>query len=422
MLPSISIFHVIFLLVSLKLIKCFKINTQLVNFHQNNQLVDFNYKFKPNVYHDSRLGSFVLNPDEFKAIPNYLRYETLTNFISDRAEFVQNLKKSLSRYKSVTLKTVNKFKRNSLSNFRKCYSDLWEEIKFWYLKGSNFSFYDLFTLGDNPVYLLVKLNLALFIVDLFFKGELSKNFSVKGLNLFYMNEHYRIITSLFFHWDLRHLLSNVGSLLSVGNNVLKLFGPRNLLVIYFLSGITANYFSYLYNYIYKNGIPANLLLLLRSIGKNFTNATKPIVLATNTIVDDILHKTKRIGFPLFFFDYIFTSVTMSADYCLAKLAQVLTGITPRSLNDVDMKVKEICMTKSKNDFKSCGASSSIFGLYGALLTYYIKSGYINNYSVINNLFVSFVVPYVLRSFTDKLDHISHLVGFITGSVLSTVLE
>ncbi|XP_955442.1 putative rhomboid family protein [Theileria annulata] len=422
MLPSISLLQFIFILVATELIKCFRINTQLVKFHQGKQLIDFDYKLKPHVYHDSELGSLILGRDEFKTIPNYLRYENLTNFITDKAELVQNLKRNLSRYRNLTVKTVEKFKRSSLANFRKCYSDLWEEIKFWYLKGSNFSFYDLFTLGSNPVYLLVKLNLALFIVDLFFKGELSKNFSVKGLNLFYMNEHYRIATSLFFHWDLRHLLSNVGSLLSVGNNVLKLFGPRNLLIIYFVSGITANYFSYLYNYIYKNGIPANLLLLLRSIGKNFSNATKPIIMATNTIVDDILNKTRRIGFPMFFFDYIFTSATMSADFCLAKLAQFVTGITPRSLNDVDLKVKEICMTKSKNDFKSCGASSSIFGLYGALLTYYIKSGYINNYSVINNLFVSFVVPYLLRSFTEKLDHISHLVGFITGSILSTVLD
>ncbi|UKJ88635.2 hypothetical protein MACJ_001879 [Theileria orientalis] len=414
-------YNVILLFLAINRVKCFRADSYLPKTHNiklNNSVKIQN----SDVYHPFKLGALVSNPEEFKLIPNYLHYEKLTDFIPDRVELLQKIKKSLSRYRKVALKVVAKLRCKTLPTFRRCYEDLLDEIKFWYLKGSNFSFYDLFTLGDNPVYLLTKLNLLVFILDIFFKGQVRQNFSVEGLNLFYKNEHYRILTSLFVHSDLRHLLSNLGGLLSVGSNVLKLYGPSNLILIYFASGLLGNYISYMYNYVYKNGIPANLLLILRSIGRNFTSATKPIVTATNTIVDDILQKSKRVGFPVFMFDYLFTTATMAFDFVLSKLVQVVTGVSPGSPNDVDMKVKEICMTRSRTGYRTCGASSGIFGLHGALLTYYIKSGYINNYTVMNNLFVSFAVPYIIGSFTHKIDHVSHAVGFLIGSALSAMLD
>ncbi|BAM40855.1 uncharacterized protein TOT_030000117 [Theileria orientalis strain Shintoku] len=409
------------LILAINRVKCFRADSyapKTYNIKRNNSV----RIHKSDVYHPLKLGALISNPEEFKLIPNYLHYEKLTNFIPDRVELLHKLKKSLSRYRKVTLKVIGKLRCKTLPTLRRCYEDLLDEVKFWYLKGSNFSFYDLFTLGDNPVYLLTKLNLLVFIVDIFLKGQLKRNFSVEGLNLFYKNEHYRILTSLFVHSDLRHLLSNLGGLLSVGNNVLKLYGPANLVLIYFTAGLLGNYISYMYNYVYKNGIPANLLLILRSIGRNFSSATKPIVTATNTIVDDILQKSRRVGFPVFMFDYLFTTASMAFDFLLSKLVQVVTGVSPGSPNDVDMKVKEICMTRSRTDYKTCGASSGIFGLHGALLTYYIKSGYINNYTAMNNLFVSFAVPYIIGSFTHKIDHVSHAVGFLIGSALSAMLD
>lgn len=86
--------------------------------------------------------------------------------------------------------------------------------------------------------LLVLVNVILFIICTF-TGNLLYNigaFSV--LNLIQDGEWYRIITSMFLHWDVEHLISNMLVLYYIGNAVEKQMGHIPYAVTYFLSGIS----------------------------------------------------------------------------------------------------------------------------------------------------------------------------------------
>lgn len=91
--------------------------------------------------------------------------------------------------------------------------------------------------------LLVAVNVILFMICTF-TGDLLYNkgaFSV--MNLLEDREWYRIITSMFLHADIGHLMSNMLILYYVGNVIEKQVGHFPYMVIYFLSGIIGNVFS-----------------------------------------------------------------------------------------------------------------------------------------------------------------------------------
>ena len=90
---------------------------------------------------------------------------------------------------------------------------------------------------------LVALNVILFIICTF-TGDLLYNigaFSV--MDLIENGEWYRIVTSMFLHADIEHLISNMLILYYIGNVVEKHVGHIPYLLIYFLSGLVGNIFS-----------------------------------------------------------------------------------------------------------------------------------------------------------------------------------
>ena len=91
--------------------------------------------------------------------------------------------------------------------------------------------------------LLVLINVILFIICTF-TGNLLYNigaFSV--LNLIQDGEWYRIFTSMFLHWDMEHLISNMLVLYYIGNAVENQMGHLPYAITYFLSGISGAIFS-----------------------------------------------------------------------------------------------------------------------------------------------------------------------------------
>lgn len=100
--------------------------------------------------------------------------------------------------------------------------------------------------------LLVLINVILFIICTF-TGNLLYNigaFSV--LNLIQDGEWYRIITSMFLHWDVEHLISNMLVLYYIGNAVEKQVGHLPYVTTYFLSGISGGIFSMGYELLTHN--------------------------------------------------------------------------------------------------------------------------------------------------------------------------
>jgi len=103
-------------------------------------------------------------------------------------------------------------------------------------------------------YSLIALNVLMFIITAF----LSQNFidsdknvliklGAKYNELISKGEYYRFITSMFLHGGLLHVVLNMYSLYFIGPLIEKVFGRVKYLIIYFISGITAAIFSYLFS-------------------------------------------------------------------------------------------------------------------------------------------------------------------------------
>lgn len=90
---------------------------------------------------------------------------------------------------------------------------------------------------------LVVMNTVLFIICTFSKELLynAGTFSVR--NLIENGEWYRILTSMFLHGDIGHLVSNMLVLYYIGNVVEKQLGHLPYMITYFLSGFAGNIFS-----------------------------------------------------------------------------------------------------------------------------------------------------------------------------------
>ncbi|MDD5901560.1 MAG: rhomboid family intramembrane serine protease [Lachnospiraceae bacterium] len=61
------------------------------------------------------------------------------------------------------------------------------------------------------------------------------------------NEYWRIVTSMFYHFGIEHLMSNMFMLLVLGTLLEPFFGRVRYAVLYFASGIIASGVSILYN-------------------------------------------------------------------------------------------------------------------------------------------------------------------------------
>ena len=74
---------------------------------------------------------------------------------------------------------------------------------------------------------------------------------------------YRLITSMFLHGSLLHLLLNMFTLFIFGPDVERVLGRARYLILYFLSGVAADYS---HAYFIKTFYPIKQLLLTPSIG------------------------------------------------------------------------------------------------------------------------------------------------------------
>lgn len=90
---------------------------------------------------------------------------------------------------------------------------------------------------------LVAVNVIVFLICTF-TGDLLYN---KGaLSVMYIVEdkaYYRVISSMFLHWDVGHLFSNMIVLYYVGAVVERRLGHIFYMVLYFLAGVAGNIFS-----------------------------------------------------------------------------------------------------------------------------------------------------------------------------------
>lgn len=89
---------------------------------------------------------------------------------------------------------------------------------------------------------LVAANVLIFLICTF-TGDLLYNKGAFGVTDLLQGRAYRLFTSMFLHWGVQHLFSNMIVLYYVGALVERELGPLPYAVLYLLSGLAGNIFS-----------------------------------------------------------------------------------------------------------------------------------------------------------------------------------
>lgn len=95
---------------------------------------------------------------------------------------------------------------------------------------------------------LIGINLIMFaltqIVNITFGNGLLR-LGAKVNFLIGLGEYWRLLTSMFLHADVMHLIFNMLALYILGRDIERFFGRTKFLLIYFISGLIGSSFSYL---------------------------------------------------------------------------------------------------------------------------------------------------------------------------------
>ncbi len=102
---------------------------------------------------------------------------------------------------------------------------------------------------DWCVFLLIAVNLAVFLLtDLIEVEWLLMKGSLSWYSVLEEGQWWRVLTSMFLHWDLSHIANNMLVLYGLGSLVERRFGHGRFLVLYFLSGLGASVLSMSYHW------------------------------------------------------------------------------------------------------------------------------------------------------------------------------
>lgn len=180
-------------------------------------------------------------------------------------------------------------------------------------RGIQLGGYRIFTLFNS---ILVMINVILFLMINFthwFGGtqEIVMQGALSWRSIRFNKEYYRLITSIFMHADLSHLINNMLVLLFVGDNLERAAGKVRYLFIYFGAGILAGISSIGYNMMMNTRavsigasgaifgvVGAMVYILIVNKGKLEDISTRQIALfalfslyggITNARVDNIAH-------------------------------------------------------------------------------------------------------------------------------------
>lgn len=111
--------------------------------------------------------------------------------------------------------------------------------------------------------LLIAINVLLFVIILF-KPSIIYMFA-NNLNLVKGGEYYRIITSVFIHANIWHLLCNMYTLFIIGSQVENFLGKKKFILIYFISAILGSLLSLAFSSGFSVGASGAIFGLMGSL-------------------------------------------------------------------------------------------------------------------------------------------------------------
>lgn len=104
-------------------------------------------------------------------------------------------------------------------------------------------------------YILIAANVIMFLISVLMSrslisidvGTLYKLGANNTLLVNYYHQFWRLVTCMFLHGGIIHILCNMYALYYLGMQIEKIFGKTKFIAIYFISGIAASYLSNMFN-------------------------------------------------------------------------------------------------------------------------------------------------------------------------------
>lgn len=156
--------------------------------------------------------------------------------VKGNSEYLKDYPKLIEELKSDKSDAVDFFKMTEDMNKKSMEEE--KTFKRWNNKPSKF----------NATNIIIAVNIIVFIL-MYLLGngsEDSKTLLMFGANyapLVKMGEAYRVVTSMFIHIGLIHILCNMYALKCIGPEIEKFYGSKKFLIIYLLSGIVGSLVS-----------------------------------------------------------------------------------------------------------------------------------------------------------------------------------
>lgn len=105
-------------------------------------------------------------------------------------------------------------------------------------------------------YILIGINVLLFVLMVFYQPGFSTDLSLNTLVTFGAKsnmhivdgQYYRLISSMFLHASLMHIVFNCLALRAFGRDIEMFFGKTKFLIIYFVSGLIGSLGSFVFSY------------------------------------------------------------------------------------------------------------------------------------------------------------------------------
>lgn len=101
---------------------------------------------------------------------------------------------------------------------------------------------------------LISVNVIMYIITAILSGDIIDSdirvlifLGAKVNELISSGEYYRLITAMFLHGGLMHLLLNMYALNALGPFIEKVYGSAKYVIIYFVAGIVSSIFSYMFS-------------------------------------------------------------------------------------------------------------------------------------------------------------------------------
>ena len=112
----------------------------------------------------------------------------------------------------------------------------------------------LFNMPSKITAILIAINVIMFVISAFLSGSIIDiktgvlvELGAKVNILIADGQYFRLLTAVFLHGGLMHILFNMYALYALGNFVEETFGKIGYLIIYFISGILSTFASYLFS-------------------------------------------------------------------------------------------------------------------------------------------------------------------------------